>query len=272
MFDFNSSANAIQNNQAMLNSHFQNLQNQFTPGYKAESVQFNDIMGQTMGGGGAKTQQSGIIFSQGQLFQTENPTNLAIDGQGFFMVNDGNQTHYTRDGRFSFNNGMLTNTEGKNVMGYKLDPHGNVISDAQPIELQMDPTTKLYGGKYTGYHFDETGKLYGEQTITDPTTGQSVSESVPIAQVSVASFANASGLKKTGTTTFGKTEGSGDAVVGVAGQGAMGRIAPGSLELANVDFAQQAAAIGMAKQNYEANFAAFKAMDKLTESAIGLVR
>ena len=77
---------------------------------------------------------------------------------------------------------------------------------------------------------------------------------------------------KTGTTTFGKTDGSGEAVVGVAGQGAMGRIAAGSLELANVDFAQQAAAIGMAKQNYEANFAAFKAMDKLTESAIGLVR
>ncbi|MCR5662989.1 MAG: flagellar hook basal-body protein [bacterium] len=272
MFDFNSSANAIQNNQTMLNSYFQNLQNQFTPGYKAETVQFNDIMGQTMGVGGAKSQQSGIIFSQGQLFQTENPTNLAIDGQGFFMVNDGNQTHYTRDGRFSFNNGMLTNTEGKNVMGYKLDAMGNVTSDPQPIELQMDPETHLYGGKYTGYHFDETGKLYGEQTITDPTTGQTVTESVPLYQVSVASFANASGLKKTGTTTFGKTENSGEAVVGVAGQGAMGRVAPGSLELANVDFAQQAAAIGMAKQNYEANFAAFKAMDKLTESAIGLVR
>ena len=65
MFDFNNSANAIQQNQTMLNSYFQNLQNQFTPGYKAESVQFNDIMGQTMGGGGAKTQSNGIIFSQG---------------------------------------------------------------------------------------------------------------------------------------------------------------------------------------------------------------
>ena len=115
MFDFNNSANAIQQNQTMLNSYFQNLQNQFTPGYKAETVQFNDIMGQTMGGGGAKTQSSGIIFSQGQLFQTECATNLAIDGEGFFMVNDGNQTHYTLDGRFAFNNGMLTNSEGKNV-------------------------------------------------------------------------------------------------------------------------------------------------------------
>ena len=273
MFDFNNSANAIQQNQSMLNSYFQNLQNQFTPGYKAESVQFNDIMGQTMGGaGGAKTQQNGIIFSQGQLFQTQCPTNLAVDGQGFFMVNDGFKTQYTRDGRFAFNNGTLTNTEGKKVMGYKLDAQGNVTSDPQPIELALDPSTKLYGGKYTGFHFDETGKMYGEQTLTDPTTGQSVTESVPLFQVSMASFANASGLKKTGTTTFAESENSGHAVVGVAGQGALGRVAAGSLELANVDFAQQAAAIGMAKQNYEANFAAFRAMDKLTQSAIGQVR
>lgn len=273
MFDFNNSTNAIMQNQQMLNSHFQNLQNQFTPGYKAESVQFNDIMGQTMGGvGGAKSQTNGIIFSQGQIFQTQNPTNLAIDGQGFFMVNDGFQNHYTRDGRFAFDNGTLTSSDGKKVMGYKLDAQGNISSDPQPIELALDPNTKLYGGKYTGYHFDETGKMYGEETITDPTTGQSVTQSVPLFQVGVASFANASGLKKTGTTTFAETDNSGRAVVGVAGQGALGRVAPGSLELANVDFAQQAAAIGMAKQNYEANFAAFRAMDKLTQSAIGLVR
>ena len=272
MFDFNSSANAIQNNQTMMNSYFQNIQNQFTPGYKAESVQFNDIMGQTMGVGGAKSQSNGIIFTQGQLFQTETPTNLAIDGQGFFMVNDGNQTQYTRDGRFTFNNGILANVDGRAVMGYKLDEYGNICSDPQAIQLAIDPGTGLYGGRFTGYHFDETGKLYGEQTIADPTTGQTVKESVPLYQVSIATFANASGLRKTGTTSFGKTNASGDAVVGVAGQGAMGRIAPGSLELANVDFAQQSAAIGMAKQNYEANFAAFKAMDKLTESAIGIIR
>ena len=65
---------------------------------------------------------------------------------------------------------------------------------------------------------------------------------------------------------------SGDATLGVAGQGALGSIAPGSLELSNVDFMQEGAAIGMTKQNFEANMAAFKAMDKLTQSALGLVR
>ena len=60
--------------------------------------------------------------------------------------------------------------------------------------------------------------------------------------------------------------------LGTANTGALGQVQSGKLEMSNVDFAQQAALIGMAKQNYEANFAAFKAMDKLTESAIGLVR
>lgn len=271
MFDFNYQAAAIQQNQQMLNTYFQNLQNQFTPGYKAQAIQFNDIMSQAMAGG-AKKAQSGIIFSQGQIFQTQNPTNLAINGQGFFVVSDGFRTHYTRDGRFAFVNGVLTNPEGRKVMGFPLDSQGNISGEMKPIELSLDPQTKLYGGKYTGFHFDETGKLYGESTITDPTTGQTITTATPLYQTAVASFANPSGLRKTGTTSFGESEHSGSAVVGVAGQGALGQVVPGSLELANVDFAQQAAAIGMARQNYEANFAAFQAMDKLTKSAIGLIR
>ncbi|HXE72194.1 MAG TPA: flagellar hook-basal body complex protein, partial [Candidatus Nitrosotenuis sp.] len=269
MFDFNNSANAIMQNQQMLNTYFANMQNMFTPGYKAESIQFNDIMNNAMGGG-AKEKEGGIIFTQGQIFNTpDKPTNLAIDGAGFFVVSDGVNRHYTRDGRFSFVNGVLANPQGMKVLGFQLDAQGNLASsDPQPIELSFDPNTKLYGGKYTGFRFDETGKLYGETTITDPVTGQTTQQSVPLYQVAVGSFANPSALKKTGTTTFGESANSGQAVIGVAGQGALGRVAPGSLELANVDFAQQAAAIGMAKQMYEANFAAFRAMDKLTQSAI----
>lgn len=272
MFDFNYQVNAIMQNQQMLNTYFNNMQNQFTPGYKAENVSFTDILGQQMAGKGAKVKSSGIVFTQGQLFQTQVPTNLAINGNGFFAVSDGVKTHYTRDGRFTWNNGDLVNPEGKKAMGFNLDSNGNINGDAKPIHLEMDAQTGLYGGKYSNLRFDENGTLYGQMTETDPLTNQSVTKEVPVAQVALASFANASGMHKTGNTTFGETESSGKAVLGVAGQGAMGKIAPGSLEMSNVDFAQQAAAIGMAKQNYEANFAAFRAMDKMTESAIGLIR
>jgi flagellar hook protein FlgE len=272
MFDFNYQVNAIMQNQQMLNTYFNNMQNQFTPGYKAENVSFSDILGQQMAGKGAKVKQSGIIFTQGQVFETKVPTNLAIEGNGFFAVSDGTKTHYSRDGRFTWNEGKLVNPEGKQVMGFDLDANGNISGDAKPIGLEVDPNTGLFGGKYSNLRFDENGTLYGQMTETDPLTNQSVTKDVPISQVAMGSFANPTGLEKTGNTSFGETENSGKVVLGVAGQGALGKVKPGSLEMSNVDFAQQAAAIGMAKQNYEANFAAFRAMDKLTEQAIGLIR
>jgi len=270
MFDMNYQANSIMYNQQTLNSQFSNMQNQFTPGYKAEQVNFNDMV--TGYGGGAKVATTSIDFSQGEIVKTPNPTNLAIEGNGFFMVHDGIRSHYTRDGRFQFNNGVLCNAEGLKVMGYQLDDMGNISSELQPINLALDPKTKLYGGKYTGFHFDNSGKLYGEQAIVDPLTQKVVKKSVPLYQVGVASFANPSGLSKTGTTTFGSTDNSGQPVVGTPGQGALGIVHPSSLEMSTVDFAQQAAQIGMTKQNYEANFAAFKAMDKLQQSALSIIR
>lgn len=270
-FDMYGSTNALGQNQEQLKSYFENMKNQFTPGYKAETLQFNDIMSSTMGGS-AKKKSAGIVFTQGEIFKTQKTTDLAINGQGFFVINDGTKDNYTRDGRFSFKDGALKTEDNRSVMGFPVDSQGNICGDKSKIELSMDPKNNLYGGKYTGFHFDETGKVYGESKMTDPVTGQEVVTNTPLYQVSVASFANASSLHKTGTTSFEETEDSGKAVVGVAGQGALGQVCPGSLELANVDFMQQGAAIGMAKQTFEANMAAFRAMDKLTQSALGLVR
>jgi flagellar hook protein FlgE len=273
MFDYNYQVNTIMQNQQMLNTYFNNIQNQFTPGYKAESVSFTDLLGQQMAGHGAKQKASGIVFTQGQIYQDNTPTHMAVNGQGFFAVSDGRDTHYTRDGQFTWSQeGNLVMPDGKKVMGYSLDGNGNITGDAKPLQCKVDPQNGLYEGKYNSVSFDENGILYGEMTETNPVTNQSVTQKVPIGQVAMATFANAGGLHKTGTTTFGETKNSGKCVLGVAGQGALGKIATGSLEMSNVDFAQQAAQIGMAKQNYEANFAAFKAMDKLTESAMGLIR
>lgn len=273
MFDFNYQVSSIMQNQQMLNTYFNNMQNQFTPGYKAESISFADILGQQMAGRGAKMRTQGIVFTQGQIYQDNNPTHMAINGQGFFAVSDGRQTHYTRDGQFQWGeDGSLQMADGKKVLGFELDNNGNIAGSAKPLKCQIDPSNGLFMGRYNSVTFDENGILYGEVTETNPVTNQSVTQKVPIAQVAMASFANAGGLQKSGNTTFVSTKNSGNVVMGVAGQGALGKVANGSLEMSNVDFAQQAAAIGMAKQNYEANFAAFRAMDKLTESALQLAR
>ena len=269
--DMNYATNGMSNSTEMMNSRFENMKHQYTPGYKAEVVQFNDLVNSAMKGG-AKSKKTTIAFDQGQIFKTQTSTNLAINGQGFFVVSDGFQNHYTRDGRFEWKEGALKDALGKNVMGFPLDAQGNISGDSSKIELTMDPNTKLYGGKYTGFKFDETGKLYGESTITDPVTGNQVTTETPLYQVSVASFANASGLSRTGDTSFGETEDSGKAVIGVAGQGALGSIEPGALELSNVDYLQETNAVIMTKRNFEANMAAFRTMDKITQSALGLVR
>lgn len=269
--DMNYATNGMANSTEMMNSRFENMKHQYTPGYKAEVVQFNDLVNSAMKGG-AKAKKTTIAFDQGQIFKTQTATNLAINGQGFFVVSDGFQNHYTRDGRFEWKEGQLKDALGKTVMGFPLDAQGNISGDSSKIELTMDPNTKLYGGKYTGFKFDETGKLYGESTITDPVTGNQVTTETPLYQVSVASFANASGLSRTGDTSFGETDDSGKAVIGVAGQGALGSIEPGALELSNVDYLQETNAVIMTKRNFEANMAAFRTMDKITQSALGLVR
>lgn len=272
MFDMNYQANSVMHNQQLLNSRFSNLQNQFTPGYKSEQTNFQDMV-TGFGGKGAKVSRKTINFSQGPIAKTGKSTDLALKGNGFFVVNDGNRSHYTRDGRFSIGkDGFMVNPEGLKAMGYQLDNQGNISSEQQPINLAYDPKSKLYGGKYSSFHFDRSGKLYGAQKTTNPLTGKVVERTVPLYQVAIGSVANPSGLKKSGSTTFVPTDDSGDAVVGTAGQGALGHVEPGSLEMSNVDFAREAAAIGMAKQNYEANFAAFKAMDKLRQQAISLIR
>lgn len=274
MFDTNYQASNIMNNQQQLNSYFNNLQNQFTPGYKAESVNFNDLMSATGGSGKAKTKQSSIIFTQGAISQTNRQYDLAINGSGFFTISDGVNTHYSRDGRFvpSADGKLVHEATGMKAKAFKLDAQGNISGGLSDVDMSLDPATQKYMGQYDSFSFDSSGKMYGEKNVTDPVTGQSVKETVPLYQMAMSSFANPSGLKRSGTTTFAESETSGKAVMGVSGQGALGQVVPNSVELANVDYAQQAAAIGMAKINYNANFAAFRAMDKLLEQAIQLVK
>jgi len=273
MFDYNYQFNTVMYNQQLLNSNFGNLQNQFTPGYKADNLSFSDVMGNTGGYGGAKQAARGVVFTQGQVAKTGNTTDLAVNGQGLLIMNDGSRNHYSRDGRLYWNNGSLSQVStNMPVMGFPLDDQGNISGKLANIRLDLDPQTKLFGGRYQNYRFDNSGKLYGESTIVDPMTKQAVTTSVPLYQVGLASFPNLSGLQRSGTTSFVESENSGQSVVGVAGQGALGQVVPESVELANVDFAQQSAAIGLAKMGYDANVSAFKTMDRLTQTAIGLIR
>ncbi|MBI2252351.1 MAG: flagellar hook basal-body protein [Armatimonadetes bacterium] len=274
MFDFYSIGNTLGAENILLNTQLGNLKDQFTPGYKSETVNFTDYMSYSLAGQGAKYKTGGIVFSQGPIYETKNePLNVAIQGSGFVVLSDGQNLHYTRDGRLSFNkDGNLTHPTGLKVVGYQLDENGSPSGNPGPINLALDPESKLYGGKYTGYYFDEGGKLYGECTEINPITKQAVKTKMPIYQLAIGSFANPSALNKSSTTTFIETENSGQAVMGISGQGALGRVVPGHLEGSNVDFVQTNTDINQTKIVYDSNFSVLKAMDKMTESAIQIIK
>jgi flagellar basal-body rod protein FlgF len=118
-----------------------NLANINTTGFKADNLaikKFDDVLIQNydkiLGGRnvrneigsislGSRIDETNTIFTQGMLQQTDNPTDFAIEGRGFFTVsrntiNGENQIYYTRDGQFHVNSqGYLVNSSGDNVLG-----------------------------------------------------------------------------------------------------------------------------------------------------------
>ena len=101
-----------------------NISNSSTIGYKASRAGFEDLIagGQTAGkvvGSGSTTSAVNTIFEQGTLEFTNRPLDLAIDGNGFFVVADGAERFYTRAGDFKINSsGYIVNQNDKAVLGF----------------------------------------------------------------------------------------------------------------------------------------------------------
>lgn len=104
-----------------------NTANLNTPGFKGASLQFADLFHDNGGSGGigngVATHRTVLDFSAGELRQTGQPLDLAVDGQGLFVLRDAaGQLHYTRDGRFQFDReGILKSADGSEVMGMGAD-------------------------------------------------------------------------------------------------------------------------------------------------------
>jgi flagellar hook protein FlgE len=122
-----------------------NIANVNSTGFKQTRASFADFMPQTFFGlagpstlgTGAATNRLTTLFGQGALEATGNSTDMAISGSGFFIVSDGNQDFYSRDGAFYVDqDGFLVNTGGMNVQGYMAD----ATEQLSPVlgDLQLD--------------------------------------------------------------------------------------------------------------------------------------
>ncbi len=124
-----------------------NIANSNTLGFKMSRALFEDVLGGAVGqnaGGGVRMNRPQQIFSQGTMINTGQPTDLALSGDGFFVVKgalDGVQGNfYTRAGNFSGDaNGWLVNAQGLRVQGYGVNPDGSINGQVGDIQLGSGP-------------------------------------------------------------------------------------------------------------------------------------
>ncbi|HET7616211.1 MAG TPA: flagellar hook-basal body complex protein, partial [Bacillales bacterium] len=139
-----SGISGMKNFQTKLDVIGNNIANVNTYGYKKGRVTFKDLVSQEISGasspsatrGGINPKQIGLgatsgsidnIHTQGSLQTTGRPLDLAISGDGYFIVNQGFQDFYTRAGNFYIDqSGMLVNSDGMRVLGYGVDNNGQI--------------------------------------------------------------------------------------------------------------------------------------------------
>ncbi|HET7579069.1 MAG TPA: flagellar hook protein FlgE [Bacillales bacterium] len=171
-----------------------NIANVNTYGYKKSRVTFQDLVSQEMAGasspsinkGGTNPKQVGLgtsigsidtVHTQGSLQTTGRPLDLAISGEGLFIVNQGSQNFYTRAGNFYIDQGgMLVNANGMRVMGYGIDNSGAIdtagglqqlhISDNVIHQPETDSMTMV--GNLDASQFIKNGTIQNGGSVTVP--------------------------------------------------------------------------------------------------------
>jgi len=230
-----------------------NLANVNTNGFKKSQAEFEDLYyqkvrtgtGQTQQGTGAADQveighgtrasQVRRIFTQGSFQSTGNATDMAIQGDGFFAVNDadGNQL-YTRTGNFT------TDASGNLVL-----PNGFALADGIVIPAE--------GGDLA----------IGDDGIVKLTSGETTTE---LGQIQLHTFTNPSGLEAVGAGMYRASEASGTVQTGIAGSEGYGSIGSGMLEMSNVEVAEELIAMIQAQRAYELTSKVIEASDEMLQT------
>lgn len=233
-----------------------NLANVNTTGFKRDRAQFETLAYQTMTASGANSSAenkyatglslgSGVqmtgtarVNTQGSINTTDNPYDLAIEGDGFFQITlpDGT-TGYTRDGDFTIS------AEGQIVTadGMRLQPEITVPQGATTVTIGADGTV--------------SATLAGETAATN------------LGQIELARFVNPAGLQAKGGNILMETAASGAPQVGPAGIDGRGTVRQGALEGSNVNVVQELVDMIETQRAYEINSKMISATDEMLRNA-----
>jgi len=271
MFNFYNQMNAINSTYEMINNQFKNLQKFNVVGYKAEVKTFSEIYNDNMGTGAVKT-ESKTLFTQGNVRKTGGKNHMAIEGNGLFIVSDGEKNYYTRRGDFEVKDGKLICPEGNlTVKAFAVGEDGKPNSSKLvDVNLSIDKNGLILG-KYNDYVIEDNGTISGILRYTDPISGQTITKKEPIYKIALANFSDASNLIRKSDTIFAADEKT-KPIIGEAGTGAMGTIKSQHLEMSNIDIPSQVQQAMLAQMQYNATMSSFRALNDMVKNASQLVR
>jgi flagellar basal-body rod protein FlgG len=232
-----------------------NIANVSTTGFKRSMADFEDLLYQSEARVGSASSQDGTVLPtgtqiglgvksagitritiQGNLTQTDNTYDVAVDGRGYFGVKLPNgDIVYTRDGSF------------------QLSPTGQIVtSEGYPVEpgISVDPTATDVTINPSGQVIETTAA--GKQQI--------------MGQLQLFNFANEAGLQALGGNNFAATEASGEPLQGLATTPGFGTLQQGYVEASNVNVVQEITSLIQAQRAYEMNSKVIEAADQMLQT------
>lgn len=245
-----------QNNMDIISN---NLANVNTTGFKRSRGDFQDLMYQTVVpagapsssstdtptglqfGLGARTVSVSKIFTQGELRQTGNDLDVAVEGDGLLQVAlPTGETAYTRDCA------MKRDSQGRLVTpnGYLIEPSITIPDNASQVTIAADGTVSaLLAGSIT------------------PTV---------LGTIQLARFPNPSALRSLGKNLMAATPSAGTATVGNPGENGFGTLSQGFLEASNVNIVEEMVAMIVGQRAYEINSKVIQTVDQMLRTATSM--
>ena len=233
-----------------------NLANANTTGFKRSTIVFNDLLYQTVSapgqgeangaaapalmqmGHGATAIATVRNFLQGSLTSTQNPLDLAINGQGFLQVSRPDGTvAYTRDGTLTLSADGTIVTQS----GLPLEPEITIPPDATQFNISQDGVVSAL--------------IAGD---VNP---------VELGQIELARFNNIAGLRSIGGNLYEESEASGEPIISTPGEEGLGLIRQGFVEASNVEVVQEMVNLITAQRAYEVNSRVVTTADQMLSQA-----
>ncbi len=276
-----SGVSALDQFQQELNVIGNNIANVDTVGFKGATINFADAFSQTLGSNASGSMQigTGVLtsaisnqFTQGSITGSGVQSNMAINGNGFFLVKDpaSGAQYVTRDGQFTVDtNGYLVTSNGMRVQGYSdtnLTTLGDVKIDNTGATT-IDPISGLPVADTSAvqnYNFGSDGKL--TVLLADGTQ-------FTRGQVLLQNFTNPQQLTKAGNNLYSGLTAAGPLAAPTApASNGLGTLANSALEMSNVDLAGQLTSLITTQRAYEANTKVITTSDEILQDLVNLKR